>query len=88
LEYLARVAVNPFTIAWDQSMFFMEILMPGLLDSSKPFTYPPEVGFVHQRHLNAFVPPASRDWLAYEWQPGDFIRHFAAALGRRSRAMI
>ena len=77
LDYLARVAVNPFTIAWDQSMFFMEILMPGLLDSTKPFALPTEVGFVHQKHLNAFVPPASRDWLAYEWQPGDFIRHFA-----------
>jgi hypothetical protein len=32
---------------------------------------------MHQRHLNAFVPPASKDWQAYEWQPGDFIRHFA-----------
>lgn len=27
--------------------------------------------------FNAFVPPASVDWMAYEWRPGDFIRHFA-----------
>ena len=30
-----------------------------------------------QAHLNAFVPPASNDWSAHEWRPGDFVRHFA-----------
>lgn len=30
-----------------------------------------------QAHFNAFVPPASVDWMAYEWRPGDFVRHFA-----------
>ena len=43
MEYLARVAVNPYTIAWDQSMFFMEMLMPQLVDSEKPFAFPKEV---------------------------------------------
>ena len=30
-----------------------------------------------QAQFNAFVPPASVDWMAYEWRPGDFVRHFA-----------
>ncbi len=89
-----RVAESQFGIAWDQSMFFWELLRPSLLSltsaadrdlaaalGGRPlrsdFRLPPEVAFVHQAHLNAFVPPASRDWFAYEWQPGDFVRHFA-----------
>ncbi|CAD7950429.1 unnamed protein product [Amoebophrya sp. A25] len=43
----------------------------------RDFGLPPEVVFLHQKHLNAFVPPASKDWGGYEWQPGDFARHFA-----------
>ena len=43
MEYLARVAVNPYTIAWDQSMFFMEMLLPQLVDPEKPFAFPKEV---------------------------------------------
>merc|ERR1719420_548782 len=87
LAFLERVAASQFGIAWDQSMFFWEMLRPGLLelelgsawDGSAPadLALPPEVSLVHQAHLNAFVPPASRDWHAYEWQPGDFVRHFA-----------
>ena len=30
-----------------------------------------------EAHLNAYVPPASRDWSAHEWREGDFVRHFA-----------
>lgn len=82
LEYLRRVERNAFRVAWDQSMFFWEVLMPSLLDgaaarSGRDFALPREVCLVHQAHLNAFVPPASRDWHAYEWRPGDFVRHFA-----------
>mmetsp|Transcript_86795 Transcript_86795/g.250751 ORF Transcript_86795/g.250751 Transcript_86795/m.250751 type:complete len:84 (+) Transcript_86795:2-253(+) len=58
-------------------MFFWEVLRSGIMDLKKDWELPPEVAFVHQAHLNAFVPPASRDWSAYEWQRGDFIRHFA-----------
>ena len=35
------------------------------------------MGTAPQAHLNAFVPPASRDWSAHEWREGDFVRHFA-----------
>lgn len=81
-RFLARVEENRFPVAWDQSMFFWEILMPGLLQADAAaggvdFQLPPEVALVHQAHLNAFVPPASRDWHAYEWRPGDFVKHFA-----------
>ena len=70
--------MNPFTTAWDQSMFFMEIVNATVfVDLEKDFELPPEVVFLHQAHFNAFVPPASKDWQAYEWQPGDYIRHFA-----------
>lgn len=82
LRFLERVAASQFGVAWDQSMFFWEILRPSLMELSEeevPLDYrlPPEVAFVHQAHLNAFVSPASRDWSAYEWRPGDFVRHFA-----------
>ncbi|CAE8585883.1 unnamed protein product [Polarella glacialis] len=90
LTFLERVAACQFGIAWDQSMFFWEILKPELLQLASlgqqnlgagaappDFRLPPEVAFVHQARLNGFVPPASRDWSAYEWQPGDFVRHFA-----------
>lgn len=84
IAFLDRVAASQFSIAWDQSMFFWEMLRPGLLELQQvnrfgveDFKLPPEVALVHQAHLNAFVPPASRDWSAYEWQPGDFVRHFA-----------
>ena len=30
-----------------------------------------------EAHFNAFVPPASVDWMAHEWQPSNFVRHFA-----------
>ncbi|CAD7943562.1 unnamed protein product [Amoebophrya sp. A25] len=77
LEYLERVTRSPYTTAWDQSMFFMEIVNTTLWDYSDDFRLPSEVAFLHQAHLNAFVPPASKDWQAYEWQKGDFARHFA-----------
>ncbi|CAD7963126.1 unnamed protein product [Amoebophrya sp. A120] len=59
MEYLSRVTKSPFTTAWDQSMFFMEIVNMTLWDYSDDFRLPKEVVFVHQSHLNAFVPPAS-----------------------------
>ncbi|CAE8678835.1 unnamed protein product [Polarella glacialis] len=89
LAFLERVAASQFGVAWDQSMFFWELLQPELFQLGRlehtlgqppgpaDFKLPPEVAFVHQAHLNGFVPPASRDWSAYEWQPGDFVRHFA-----------
>lgn len=85
ISFLERVANSQFGIAWDQSMFFWEMLRTGLLELFVPpgldvpadFQFPREVALVHQAHLNAFVPPASRDWSAYEWQPGDVVRHFA-----------
>jgi len=79
IAFLDRVAASQFSIAWDQSMFFREIMRDGLLElqQASDFKLPSEVAFVHQAHMNAFVPPASRDWSAYEWQPGDFVRHFA-----------
>merc|ERR1719401_2363385 len=78
--FLERVSASQFGIAWDQSMFFMELLTPGLMelgDGAQDLKLPAQVAFVHQAHMNAFVPPASRDWSAYEWRPGDFVRHFA-----------
>ncbi len=39
-----------------------------------------QVVFVHQAVMNAFVPPASRDWFAYEWREGDLIKHFAGGV--------
>lgn len=84
LAFLERVAASQFSIAWDQSMFFWEILRPNLLElvqepsgSVLDFALPAEVAYAHQAHLNGYVPPASRDWSAYEWKPGDFVRHFA-----------
>ena len=81
-EYLRKVSVSPYTTAWDQSQFFWEAVKGNLFDfqgpsSSHDFRLPDQVTLMHQRHLNAFVPPASKDWQAYEWQVGDFIRHFA-----------
>jgi hypothetical protein len=80
-EYLRKVSVSPFTTAWDQSQFFWEAIKENLFtlvpDRLRDFALPPQIQFMHQRHLNGFVPPASRDWQAYEWQPGDFVRHFA-----------
>merc|ERR1711974_252349 len=78
LAFLERVAAGQLSIAWDQSLFFWELLRPGLLhldldslftqppQAPTDFRLPPEVALVHQAHLNAFVPPASRDWSAYE----------------------
>eukprot|EP00747_Dinoflagellata_sp_TGD_P221492 gnl/TRDRNA2_/TRDRNA2_93315_c0_seq2.p1 gnl/TRDRNA2_/TRDRNA2_93315_c0~~gnl/TRDRNA2_/TRDRNA2_93315_c0_seq2.p1 ORF type:complete len:428 (+),score=64.02 gnl/TRDRNA2_/TRDRNA2_93315_c0_seq2:63-1346(+) len=81
LNFLARVESNVFRVAWDQSMFFWEILWPSLFDANDllkgDYRLPDKIAFVHQAHLNAFVPPASTDWHAYEWQSGDFICHFA-----------
>lgn len=84
LAFLERVAESQFGVAWDQSMFLSEMLRPGVLElevgsqgQPRDFHLPPEVALVHQAHINAFVPPASRDWSAYEWQPGDYVRHFA-----------
>jgi len=80
-EFLGRVDRNGFRMAWDQSMFLWEMLGPELFDEHDvfrgDFALKPEVVLVHQAHLNAFVPPASHDWQAYEWQRGDFICHFA-----------
>ncbi|CAD7939488.1 unnamed protein product [Amoebophrya sp. A120] len=77
-DYLQRVTLSPFTTAWDQSMFFTAAVNATLFsDLDHDFQLPPEVRFVHQKHLNAFVPPASKDWGGYEWQVGDFARHFA-----------
>lgn len=84
LRFLERVAASELGVAWDQSMFFWEMLRPGVMELQdqagappEDFRLPAEVALVHQAHLNAFVPPASRDWSAYEWRPGDFVRHFA-----------
>lgn len=82
-DFLGRVTMNPYTIAWDQSMFFMEIVNGTRPDSGvfgnpeNDSSLPPEVIFLHQKHFNAFVQPAAKDWQAYEWQPGDYIKHFA-----------
>mmetsp|Transcript_30023 Transcript_30023/g.77243 ORF Transcript_30023/g.77243 Transcript_30023/m.77243 type:complete len:129 (-) Transcript_30023:226-612(-) len=82
LDFIHRVAQNPYTVAWDQSQIFWELVNgdgSGVLRSgaSRDFQHIPQVAYIHQSQLNAFVPPASTDWLAYEWQVGDFIRHFA-----------
>ncbi|CAJ1418968.1 unnamed protein product [Effrenium voratum] len=81
MGFLERVAGSRFTVAWDQSMFFWHMVRGALdMDLSFPeadFTYPREVRLVHQAHFNAFVPPASVDWMAHEWRAGDFVRHFA-----------
>ncbi|CAE7539754.1 MNN10 [Symbiodinium sp. CCMP2456] len=84
LSFLEQVASSQFAVAWDQSMFFWEILKAGLLaEQLEPsllqadYMWPPEVALVHQAHLNAYVPPASTDWSAHEWREGDFVRHFA-----------
>eukprot|EP00928_Gymnodinium_smaydae_P020608 TRINITY_DN17968_c0_g1_i1.p1 TRINITY_DN17968_c0_g1~~TRINITY_DN17968_c0_g1_i1.p1 ORF type:complete len:538 (+),score=120.33 TRINITY_DN17968_c0_g1_i1:113-1615(+) len=80
LAFLERVANSAFSIAWDQSMFLLEMVRDRafFVDADgADFQLPSEVMLMPQAHLNAFVPPASRDWMAYEWQPGDFIRHFA-----------
>ena len=34
-------------------------------------------GDAQKAHFNAFVPPASVDWMAHEWRPSNFVRHFA-----------
>lgn len=85
MEYLAGVTLNPYTTAWDQTMFFMEALNRTLFMDyeNTDFALPKQVVFMHQHHFNAFIPPASKDWQAYEWQPvghplgGSFIVHFA-----------
>lgn len=80
LGFLERVAASQFGIAWDQSMFFLEMYKQSLFEATLDagdIVLPPEVALVHQAHMNGFVPPASTDWSAYEWQPGDFVRHFA-----------
>eukprot|EP00928_Gymnodinium_smaydae_P074204 TRINITY_DN57272_c0_g1_i1.p1 TRINITY_DN57272_c0_g1~~TRINITY_DN57272_c0_g1_i1.p1 ORF type:complete len:487 (-),score=48.87 TRINITY_DN57272_c0_g1_i1:370-1776(-) len=81
ISFLENVVRSSFTVAWDQSMFFWEIVRSALdMDLAKfaeDFTYPSQVRLIHQAHFNAFVPPASVDWMAYEWRPGDFVRHFA-----------
>ncbi|CAK0838686.1 unnamed protein product [Prorocentrum cordatum] len=81
LGFLERVSASAFTVAWDQSMFFWEMVRGALdidlADFGADFGYPPQVRLIHQAHFNAFVPPASTDWMAYEWRPGDFVRHFA-----------
>merc|ERR1712129_530470 len=84
LNFLERVAESQFGVAWDQSMFLSEMLRPGVLELNVDatglpvdFRLPPEVALTHQAHLSGFVPPAAKDWSAYEWQPGDYVRHFA-----------
>eukprot|EP00913_Durusdinium_trenchii_P002331 g2153.t1 len=54
---------------WSVS-FLERVASSNFMDED--FTYPKEVRLVHQAHFNAFVPPASVDWMAYEWRPGDF----------------
>lgn len=61
-------------------MFFWHMVRGALdidLANEGDFLYPKEVRLIHQAQLNAFVPPASVDWMAHEWRPGDFVRHFA-----------
>ncbi|CAK9106864.1 6-mannosyltransferase MNN10 (Bud emergence delay protein 1) (Mannan polymerase II complex MNN10 subunit) (M-Pol II subunit MNN10) [Durusdinium trenchii] len=94
LQFLERVANSRFSVAWDQSMFFWEILNPSLLPKvperaavQTDYVWPPEVALVHQAHLNAFVPPASNDWSAHEWRKGDFIRHFAGCPWQESHCL-
>ncbi|CAL1130510.1 unnamed protein product [Cladocopium goreaui] len=80
MEFLERVSSSNFMVAWDQSMFFWHMIRGALdidLDQEEDFLYPSEIRLVHQAQFNAFVPPASVDWMAYEWRPGDFVRHFA-----------
>ena len=77
IRYLQEVTQSAFTTAWDQSMFFMALVNRTLWDFQDDFRIPSESLFLHQAHLNAFVPPASRDWQAYEWRHGDYARHFA-----------
>ncbi|CAE7516175.1 MNN10 [Symbiodinium natans] len=77
LRFLERVASSTFTVAWDQSMFFWQMVRGALEMGLEDFSYPPEVRLVHQAHFNAFVPPASVDWMAHEWRPSNFVRHFA-----------
>ncbi|CAJ1399905.1 unnamed protein product [Effrenium voratum] len=94
LVFLERVANSGFAVAWDQSMFFWEILNPSLLPKvperstvATDYSLPKEVALVHQAHLNAFVPPASGDWSAHEWRPGDFVRHFAGCPWQESHCL-
>eukprot|EP00439_Symbiodinium_sp_Y106_P064120 s1299_g10.t1 len=77
LRFLERVASSTFTVAWDQSMFFWHMVRGAMEMGLEDFSYPTEVRLVHQAHFNAFVPPASVDWMAHEWQPSNFVRHFA-----------
>lgn len=78
LAFLDRVSQSHFDISWDQGMFFWEMVRENIFRvGSADFQMPPEVLLMPQAHLNAFVPPASKDWMAYEWQPGDYVRHFA-----------
>mmetsp|Transcript_47278 Transcript_47278/g.107192 ORF Transcript_47278/g.107192 Transcript_47278/m.107192 type:complete len:277 (-) Transcript_47278:83-913(-) len=82
LDFIHRVAQNPYTVAWDQSQIFWELVngdITGVLKAGagRDFQHIPQVAYIHQSQFNAFVKPASTDWLAYEWQVGDFIRHFA-----------
>ncbi|CEM04496.1 unnamed protein product [Vitrella brassicaformis CCMP3155] len=89
LEFLQRVIMNPHDIAWDQSMMLWEIVGPPalLMNVSKvaeahhtrdlDSELPTQVRFVHQSHLNAYLPSVGEAWHGYGWQKGDFIKHFA-----------
>jgi len=80
MDFLERVSSSNFMVAWDQSMFFWHMVRGAFdidLTQEQDFLYPSEIRLVHQAQFNAFVPPASVDWMAYEWKPGDFVRHFA-----------
>lgn len=91
MRFLERVVRSSFTVAWDQSMFFWDMargaLDMDLSEFASDFSYPPQVRLVHQAQFNAFVPPASTDWMAHEWQPGDFVRHFAGCPWQEPRCL-
>lgn len=90
-HFLYAVTQSVFSTAWDQSMIFMTAVNATLFGATvdkktgaagndlleKDFELPKEVLFLHQSRLNAFVPPASTDWQAYEWREGDLVKHFA-----------
>ena len=72
----------------------LDALPNGFLDSGErcsgaPGTCGPsggarQVGFVHQAHLNAFVPPASRDWLACARREKTGVQGGAQRMGAES----
>eukprot|EP00386_Alphamonas_edax_P016211 GDKI01049524.1.p1 GENE.GDKI01049524.1~~GDKI01049524.1.p1 ORF type:complete len:284 (+),score=75.18 GDKI01049524.1:3-854(+) len=80
LDFLSEVFASPYSITWDQSMFFFAMYKSAYDThtlSHGDFAVDPHIRLVHQSVMNSYTPGTAASWMAHGWQEGEFILHFA-----------